>query len=156
MALHPTLSDVHFKKSVMKFIIDQLVTIDGNLVFFEPIFEVPRDGGDNLVDSWIEVEFNEKEFEALASCYTLLNIYTREDSEGFDNSRILDQITEMMTDEDSTNGTAYIPYYDTTVEGAWTQIGGMIPILRRTSETFPGRDSTTIRTVSFELKWGAR
>jgi hypothetical protein len=156
MAIHPTLSDLHFRKSVMKFIMDQLVTVDDLVVKFEPTFEAPRDDDGNVVDAWVEVKLSDKEFEDLGSAFVLFDIYTRKDSEGFDNARILDLITDMLTDEESTNGTAFIPYYDTTVEGAWTTIGGMIPLHRRTTEIWPAKDSTSVRTVSYELKWGAK
>lgn len=156
MAIHPTLSDLHFRKSVMKFIIDHLVTVEELVVEFKPTFSNPRDDDGNIVDSWIEVNIADKTFEDLGSAFVLFHIYTRKDDEGFDNARILDKITDMLTDEGSTNGTAFIPYYDTTDEEEWETIGGMIPLHRRTTEIYPASDSTSVRTVSYELKWGAK
>lgn len=170
MALHPTLSEVHFKKSVMTYLIAGLTTSGGVPLYFEPIVEIPRDSSGNLLSSWIMVTFDDRELDTLASAIIVLDIFTRKDSEGFENSKILDKITLLFTKEDSTNGLVSIPYYDTTevavlVNGVptipptfmpWVLIGGMMPLHRRTTGTLVGKDDTLIRAVTYELKWGAR
>ena len=170
MALHPTLSEIHFKKSVMKFLIDELATERSVPVFFDITTTAPRDTSNNLLSSWVVVSFDDRKLTTLASAFMVLDIYTRKDNEGFENSRILDKITDMFTNEDSTNGLISIPYYNTTevaalVEGKptvpptfmpWVLIGGMIPLHRRTTGCWPGKDSTQVRSVSYELRWGAK
>jgi hypothetical protein len=172
MALHPTLSELHFKKSVMKFLIDELNTGLGVSLFFEPLSNVPRDVSGNLLSSWVVVSFDDRSLETVSSAFVLFDIFTRGDSEGFESSKIVDKITEVFTNDDSTNGLVSIPYYNTTEVAEevgpgevptvpptlkpWVLIGGMIPLHRRTTGAIPGKDETLIRIVSYEIKWGAR
>lgn len=156
MALHPTLSEVHFKKSVMKYLIDNLKIAKSVNLFFTDIFDVPTDESGEKLSSWVTVNFDDRKLETMASAYVMFTIFTRKDDEGFDSSRILDKISEVFTDEDSTNGVKSIPYYDTTVAADWAVIGGMLPIHRRTTGILPGKEGTQIRAVSYEFRWGAK
>ena len=168
MVLHSTLSEIHFKKSVMSYLIAKLATERSVPLFFNVTMTVPRNSSGVLLDSWVVVSFDDRKLSTLASAFIMFDIYTRKDNEGFESSRILDKITDMFTKEDSTIGLVSIPYYDTTevaIQGEigeeptiapWVLIGGMIPLHRRTTGCWPGKDDTQIRSVSYELRWGAR
>jgi len=156
MALHPTLSELHFKKSVMKFLFDELKTKGGIELFFNPLHSSPRDASNTVLKQWVVVSFEARKLDTLASAFVLFTVFTREDTEGFENSRILDKISEAFVDEESTIGIRSVPLYDTTVSGSWVVIGGMLPIHRQTSGAWPGKEGTTIREVSYQFRWGAK
>ena len=140
----------------MKFLNDQLATARSVPLYFEVVNTVPRNSSGVLLDYWVVVSFDDRKLTTLASAFLSFDIYTRKDNEGFESSRILDKISDMFTNEDSTNGLVSIPYYNTTVSGSWVLIGGMMPLHRQTTGCWPGKDETQIRSVSYELKWGAR
>lgn len=154
MTIHPIESEIHFKKSIMRFLIDELQTNEGVFLIFGFSTGAPRNDLNVLQDSWVCVSFGEKRADALMSAYVMFDIYTRKDNEGFESARIVDSITGVFSDENAIDGNARIMLYDTSVEGSWVISGGIMPIHRYTSGVMPGKEQTVLRTMTYEFKWG--
>lgn len=152
MALDPTISEVDFKRSVMKYLIDGL---SGISLFFKPLNSAPRDDTDAELSQWVVVLLGERRIDAVSSCYITFDIYSRKDDEGFEISRIVDSIVEIFIDEDATNGLKFIPLYNTSGT-PWVEIGGILPIHKYSSRVMPGKDQTLLKSVTYEFKWGAK
>lgn len=154
MALDPTLSDLDFRRSVVKYLTTELTNID---LFFKPLTDAPTDNSGNVLDKWVLVSFGERFYGAVSSQYIIFDIYARSDDEGFEISRIHDSIMDIFLDESATDGLKSIPLYDTTSDPAsWVEIGGILPIHRFSSGVMPRKDQTLVRSVTFEFKWGAK
>lgn len=157
MALDPTLSEVHFKRSMKKFLLDNLAAAPHNLnLLFKFVTETPTDGNGDQYDHWVVVSYEDRVLDTLSSAFLLFAIFTRKDEEGFQLARILDSITEVFKDENQTDGLKRIPLFDTTDDQNWVQVGGIVPLTRRQTGEMPGNDQTMIKTVSYELRWGAK
>ena len=152
MALDPTISEVDFKRSVMKYLIDGL---SGISLFFKPLNNAPRDDTDTELSQWVVVLLGERRIDAVSSCYITFDIYSRKDDEGFEISRIVDSIVEIFIDETATNGLKSIPLYNTSGT-SWVEVGGILPIHKYSSRVMPGKDQTLLKSVTYEFKWGAK
>ena len=153
MTLTTTWSELDFKRSVIKYVTTELTSVD---LFFKPLTSAPKDSSGNTLSQWVIINFGERRLDAVASQYVMFDIYSREDDEGFETSRIIDAIMDIFLDETAMDGLKLVTLYDTSISASWVAIGGMLPIHRYSSGVMPGKDQTLIRSVVFEFKWGAK
>lgn len=152
MTLDPTLSEACLKNSIKKFFVDNIFTAEGIDIDFDVQYVMPEDVGGE-VDKWISIKFGAIEGGTLSRSHIIVNLFTREDTEGTDLAILRDTVLEKITDLNATDGRVRITLYDLT----WNPIGGIIPSLTLESdEAGVLKDGTKWKWLRIDLKWGAR
>ena len=153
--ISPVSREADFKNSIKKYFLDSLETLEFLDVFFEELGETPSDNDGVKLTKWVVITFGRSELGHVSEAQISLDLYTREDSEGDDLSLLMDVVMGYIVDEESTNGLATIPYYDTS-SVPWTIVGGMIPFLQPALGVQESMDSTKYRSVNLVCKWGGK
>lgn len=155
MSLSPVVRAADFQKSIKKYFISNLETIENITLFFKPIFDVPISSGGDKLTSWIMISFGDKDYGPVTEQVILLDLFTREDDERDYLSSLTDKVLGYIIDENSNNGLVTIPYYD--VSGStWVNVGGIIPFIEPLQQSFEGKDETKIQTITLRCKWGGK
>ena len=162
MALDPTLSELDFRRSVIKYLVTELQYDEssnptGYYLFFKPLTNAPKDANDSTLDQWIIVNFAQRRMGSVSSQYISFDLYSREDDEGFEIARMSDAITDIFYDGTATSGFGIKPVTLFNTSGSpWVEAGGILPIYKYASRVMPGKDQTLIKSVTYEFKWGAK
>ncbi len=153
--ISPVSKETNLKNSIKKYFLDSLETLESIPVFFEDLTETPSDvNGDKLLQ-WVVISFGRGNLGNVSEKLVSIEAYTRNDSEGDDLSALCDVIMGYILNEDSTNGLATIPFYDTSSD-PWVFVGGMMPFLQPSLNEMQGDDYTKYKAINILCKWGGK
>lgn len=153
--ISPVSRQVNIKNSVKKYFLYALEELENLTVFFEELSETPSDDNGDKLLKWVTILFGRGDLGHVSEQQITISAYTRDDSEGYELSVLLDTIMGYILDEDSTNGLATIPFYDTSVV-PWVFAGGMMPFLQPSLGEMEGADGTKLKDINIVCKWGGK
>jgi len=153
-SLSPVSRDTDLKRSLKKYFLDNLETTESLPLFFEELSETPSVNGIKLL-KWVVITFGRGDLGPVSERQVSLDVYTRNDSEGDELSSLIDTIMGYLLDEDSTNGLATIPFYDTS-NIPWVVVGGIIPFLQPALNEMEGEDGIRFKAINLLCKWGGK
>lgn len=120
MSLDPTHSELFFRRSVKKFFVDNLYTVDGVYLDFSKIYKSPSDSS---IETWIRFHFNGLSTRGITSTGRVAAyMFSRKDNDGSKLATVRDQLHNYLVDLNMPDGMRRVPLYD----GTWTEIGGMV------------------------------
>jgi len=149
MALNNTAKEYNARASLKKFFVDNL----GSLVFFDKSLASP-DLRSASTKKWILINFRGFTRASLGEYYLEAYCSTRQDPEGMELAKLVDQFTGLLYDSTSTDGVTHIPLYDTD-NVTWQEIGAMV--MQEIIDTPPFRipeDETKVKIFSIRMRWG--
>lgn len=150
--LDPTLSEACLKNSIKKFFVDNIFTAEGIDIDFDVQYVMPEDVSGE-VNKWISIKFGAIEGGTLSRSHIIVNLFTREDTEGVDLAILRDIVLEKITDLNTTDGRVRITLYDLN----WNIIGGIIPsLILESDEAGVLKDGTKWKWLRIDLAWGSR
>ena len=145
MSLDPTHSEALYRRSVKKFLVDNLYTVDKIYVDFSKMYMKPTDGVGADIDKWIRFHFNGLSTRGTtATGRVAAYIFSRGDTDGVKLAEVRDKIVEYAVDLTMPDGMRRVPLYDLT----WTQIGGMILTTGNESKEEHADDDTLYKFVN--------
>jgi hypothetical protein len=153
--ISPVSRESDLKSSIKKYFLDYLETLESIPLFFEGLAEIPSDDDGVKLLKWVVISFGRGDLGNVSERQITLEAFTRNDSEGDDLSSLIDTIMGYILNEDSTNGLATIPYYDTS-SVPWTVVGGIMPFLQPSLNEMEGDDSTKFKSINLLCKWGGK
>lgn len=152
MAIDPTHSEECFRNSIKKFFVDRIYTIDGIYIDFDKTYSIPTVNGDE-VKKWIIFHFDGIHYEGIVATGRIgAYMFTREDDEGFELSKLRDVLFDYMFDDTMPDMKARIPLYNTS----WAQIGGMVVTVGNESEQDTGDDDTKYKYMNLYFRYGVK
>jgi len=144
--VHLTHSVVALRRSIRKFIIDNLVTVEGLKVFFDFSYSTPDE------DKWVVVVTDEIDIDFLASTHIVLYLFTKNDISGDKLASLRDTVYDYFLDLDITDGKARMPLYDED----WDVAEHIVMSIVRESGKERGETGTFYRWIQVRLNWGAK
>ncbi len=153
--ISPVSRKVDLKKSIKKYFLDSLETIESVPLFFESLSETPLDDLGEKLSQWVIISFRQGNLGNVSEQMISIGIYTRNDSEGDDLAALNDLVMGYLLDEESTNGLVTIPFYDTSAD-VWVVVGGIIPFLQLSLGEMEGEDGTKFKEINVLCKWGGK
>jgi len=153
--ISPVSRESDLKNSIKKYFLDSLETLESIPLFFDRLFETPSDDEGTKLLKWVVITFGRGDLGNVSERQVSIEAYTRDDSEGDNLSVLLDTIMGYILNEDSTNGLATVPYYDTS-SVPWTVVGGMMSFLQPSLNEMEGDDSTKFKSINLLFKWGGK
>lgn len=151
-----TLKEVNIKRSIRKFFIDEFdLSPPTQHVYFDFLYDVPKDSQGNKLTDWIIIYLEDKNLDTVADLTVSITMFTRNDKEGDRLSELVDVIHATLRDENTNTGNRHIPLYDTEAS-PWTVVGNIVPIRVREGETDIMPDKTKFKVFTVFCKWGAK
>lgn len=153
MPLDPSHSDTNFRRSVKKYLVDNLYTTDGVYIDFSRIYQTPTDGIGDDINEWIRFQINGLTFRGTtATGRVAAYLFTREDVDGKNIAVLRDLLVNYAIDISMTDGLARVPLYDET----WTQIGSMILTVGTESDEERADDDTLYKFVNLYFTYAVK
>ncbi len=150
MALDPTLQEVLFRRSVKKFLVDELYTEEGIYIGFESAFKELKDSGGNQLTSWINFHFDGLSFRGnSAKGRVSAYLFSRQDSDGTILATVRDALVDKLIDLSMSDGLKRVPLYDSE----WVVVGGMIVTTGMESKEEVGVDDTLYKFVNIYFQY---
>lgn len=149
MALDPTHSEEYFRRSVKKYLVDNLYTTDGVYIDFAKIYQTPTDGIGDEITEWIRFHFNGLSPEGnLYTGRVAAYMFVRRDS-GTELARLRDKLWNYLVDLNMPDGLKRVPLYN----DVWTQIGGMVVTTGFESKEEYADDDTLYKFVNIYFRY---
>ena len=149
MALDPTHSEAYFRRSVKKFFVDGLYTVDKVYVDFDKMYQSPTDAS---ISEWIRFHFNGLSadgnlFVGRVAAY----LFTR-GSKGTGLAVLRDKLYNYLVDLNMPDGLRRVPLYDTN----WAVIGGMIVTTGNESNEEYADDDTLYKFINIYFRYAIK
>lgn len=153
MAIDPTLSEQCFRRSVKKYFVDNLYTIDGIYLGFETEFQEPEETDGTPITEWINFHFDGLSPDStLGHGRVAAYLFTRGDTDGSKLSILRDKLMEYLLDLDMPDGIRRVPLYDL----AWQNIGGMLVSTGREPKEERGADKTLYKFINIYFRYATK
>lgn len=159
MVLDPTVRESNLKDSIKRFLHSNKANLSASgpvpLLFDKSLAEPAVQRGPETADKWIAVAFGRVDFGTVSRAVLYLNVCTRKDPEGYKLSQLRDRLLGLFFDPDYSNGKVPIPLYQSNTD-PWTIVGYMLPVVSYETGGRFERDETKFKSITLELRWGAR
>jgi hypothetical protein len=144
MALDETCKEANFRRSVLKYLVDNLKTALSIDVIDDPSIPTP-----SLVTSglrkWVRPIYGSMNLDTVTSADLEIHCCTRKDVGSVEAIALRDIVLGLFANTP-------IPLYNITT---WTNIGYMYPIILPSPGNYVEEDSTKADVLAIRLKWGA-
>lgn len=151
MPIHSTASELNFRKSVKKYLVDNLSPVP---VTFDKGLKDPVLGG-RSTKKWLSVLFGDIERGYLTEAWVQVYVLTRQDAEGDEQAGLSDSVLAVLSDRDQTDGFRRIPLYDASLD-PWSEVGSIIVQEVLEGGSFVLADETKVKEISARLRWGSK
>lgn len=157
MALDPTARDANYKDSIKKFVVDNLVGIEGLKVTFDPRMATPETfkTTNPTVKKWVSFKFADLYRDDLSEAILEARCCTRQDNEGFQLSQLCDKVIGYFTTTDG-DGIKRITFYRSYPSAPWEAIGGIVVQDVRESREMEAADDTLFRIITITLRFASK
>lgn len=155
MPLDETAKLSNIVRSVKKYFVDSLYTVESIQLDFDKSYQDVYAALGDLVNQWVIIAFDFSNMDTLASFDLTFFLYSRKDPEAVNLFVLRDKVMAYLIDTTQTDGLARITLYD----AAWTTVGAAVIVLpagRHESNNFVAEDGTKFRYISATLHWGAK
>ena len=153
MAIDPTLSEQCFRRSVKKYFVDKLYTIDGVYLGFETEFQEPEETDGTEITEWINFHFDGLTPDnTLGHGRVAAYLFTRKDVDGSKLAILRDKLMDSLIDLTMPDGIRRVPLYDL----AWQSIGGMLVSTGREPKEERGADKTLYKFINIYFRYATK
>lgn len=150
MALDQTLSEANFRRSVKKFFVDNLYTVDGVYLDFNRIYQTPKNNAGDDLDEWVRFHFNGVSTQhTISTGRVAAYLFTRRDPEGSNLALLRDKLQNYLVDLTMPDGLRRVPLYN----DSWVIIGGMIVTTGNESTEEFAQDGSMYKFVNLYFKY---
>jgi hypothetical protein len=149
MPISDTAKEYNARASLKKFFIDNL----GSTVFFDKSLGSP-DLRNPSTKKWVLINFKDFTRASLGEFYIEAYCATRQDPEGMELSKLVDELMGLLYDPTKSDGVTHIPFYKADVT-PWIHISAMV--MQEVIDTPPFRipeDETKVKIMSIRFRWG--
>jgi hypothetical protein len=153
MAVDATLSKVCVKKSIKKFVVDELRTGKSRSVQFDIWLDTPRVQGRELTE-WISFNFGPISKGSVSFLDLEVFCASREDPEGDELAAIRDDVVEVFSEVAADRKA--IDLFETRSGTPWTKVGGMVIFMENEGTEQYTASNTKFVPLTFRFKWGAK
>ena len=144
--VHPTHSLSVLRRSIRKFVIDNLRTAHSLRVFFDFSFDEPEE------DSWVVVKAEDLDIDTLAENFVVFYMFVKNDMSGKNLAELRDIVYDCLVYLDMTDGRARFPLY----ESDWTEVGHVVISIVTERGKQSGEFGTNYQWIQVKLNWGAK
>ena len=157
MALDPTAREANYKDSIKKYMVDNLVTIEGLLVTFDPRLYIPETfkTTNPNVKKWVSVKFGNLYRDDMSEAILEIRCCTRQDTEGFILSQLSDKVIGYFTTTEG-DGIKRIVFYRSYPSQAWENIGGIVVQNVMESREMEAADDTLFKLITVILRFASK
>lgn len=157
MALDPTAREANYKDSIKKHMVDNLVTVEGVKITFDPRMATPETfkSTNPNVKKWVAVKFGELYRDDMSEAILEIRCCTRQDTEGFQLSQLADKVIGYFTTTDG-DGIKRITLYRSYPSQAWENIGGIVVQDVRESREMEAADDTLYKIITVVLRFASK
>ena len=159
MALDATARESNVRDSYRKYFIDNISKTSKIPLVFDTSLSTPAiHGKKNEIVKWVTINMGSKTLDKWSE--VILDIYccTRNDSEGFVLSQLVDTVMGYLSDTTQTDCIRRIPFYQSHPGGFsnWVLIGALNVLEIIDSGDFEGPDRTKTRLLTVTLGWASK
>jgi len=148
VALDITQSEEAFQRSIKKYFVDTLHTVEGVFIEFDVAYRIPPGQ-----DEWIVFHFDGLSTQGnVATGRVAAYMFSQKDEEGLELARLRDKLMDKVLDNDATDGKRRVPLYDEL----FVPQQGMLLTHGAESDREIGADGVKYRYVNLYFKYGTK
>jgi len=145
--MDPTHSEAVLRRSIRKYFIDTLVTVDKLVLDFDFSYTEPPG------DTWVVIKSGGLYLDTLAKMDLVIYIFAKNDLSGEKLAVLRDTVYNRLVDDSANDGRARIALYN----ASWVIIGyAVITFVGRESEKGKGESGSFYKWIQVRLNWGAK
>jgi len=151
--IDPTLTEQCFCRSVKKYFVDNLHTVEKIYLGFETEFQTPEETDGTPINEWINFHFDGlTPNDTLGHGRVAAYLFTRKDTDGYKLAILRDKLMEYLIDLAMPDGIRRVTLYDLT----WESIGGMLVSTGREPKEERGPDQTLYKFINIYFKYATK
>jgi len=150
--MHTSQSEYNLFASLRKYLLDSGSGIN---FFFEYQPSTPKDENGIEYTSWVVVSLVNRKLGTVAEQVVMFDLFIRQDIEHSNMYSLSDSVVNIFTDSDGDMN--IVPFYAefTGDPSTWVSVGGLTPTKITSSEIYPAKDDTSIKSIAIVFKWGS-
>lgn len=154
MSANKNNSAKNFSYSLKKYVIDNLVTIEGLEVYFDKTYIEGQEVPATKTTEWVVFDMDTSTtWGVLKNQMVYVYIHARGDKEGDKLNALQDAVIKYFEDMSVPDGQVRVPLYDTSQATPWPELGHMLVYVQGVSGIYYADDETRFRDIALHFRW---